>query len=263
MQAPEQFDESVLQEFAQHLNSDGVEKAQAAKQKIVEHYLKLVNTIAEKFHNQGIDKGELISEAYIALDRAVDRLNPEQFASFNQYIRLSIYKQIKRYLLRKSYESIVNPSFDSAQKYARIQKTIKQWVTQNGTAPTDEQLIAALGIVEKYMKSYHVYGNRDSIADIDPDTLPEDQQNPEQIALQNEALQMINQWFDKMNKERNSSLFHVNDRDRTIFVAYHTGEKSISELAGLYDISVTNVRDILNTVSRTVQRYIYKNNIEV
>ena len=78
------------------------EEGQTAKQKLIEHNLRLVVYIARKFDNTGAGMEDLISIGTIGLIKAINSYNPEKNIKLATYASRCIENEILMYLRRSS-----------------------------------------------------------------------------------------------------------------------------------------------------------------
>ncbi len=90
------------QEERQLLSAFGGEGDKKAKSKLIEHNLRLVAYIAQKFGDTGIGVGELISIGTIGLIKGVNTFNPEKKIRLATYASHCIENEILMYLRRCS-----------------------------------------------------------------------------------------------------------------------------------------------------------------
>ena len=75
---------------------------EAAKQKLIEHNLRLVVYIAQKFDNTGVGVEDLISIGTIGLIKAINTFNPEKKIKLATYASRCIENEILMYLRRNN-----------------------------------------------------------------------------------------------------------------------------------------------------------------
>lgn len=78
------------------------ENNQAAKARLIEHNLRLVVYIAQKFDNTGVGMEDLISIGTIGLIKAINTFNPEKKIKLATYASRCIENEILMYLRRNS-----------------------------------------------------------------------------------------------------------------------------------------------------------------
>ena len=74
--------------------------SEAARNRLIEHNLRLVVFIARKFENTGVQAGDLISIGTIGLIKAVNTFNPEKKIKLATYASRCIENEILMYLRR-------------------------------------------------------------------------------------------------------------------------------------------------------------------
>lgn len=88
----------VLNQQDQSSNAQDIkQKAQIARQVLIEHNLRLVRSVARKYEGRGVLLDDLIQEGNIGLIEAVDKYNPEYGFRFSTYAVHTIRQKIRRF----------------------------------------------------------------------------------------------------------------------------------------------------------------------
>ena len=90
-------------------------ESEAARNRLIEHNLRLVVFIARKFENTGVQAEDLISIGTIGLIKAVNTFDPEKKIKLATYASRCIEKEILMYLLR-SFKLKLEVSLDGRLK---------------------------------------------------------------------------------------------------------------------------------------------------
>lgn len=90
------------EEEAEAIGSLGGKKDQEARSELIEHNLRLVVYIAQKFDNTGVGVEDLISIGTIGLIKAINTFNPDKKIKLATYASRCIENEILMYLRRNS-----------------------------------------------------------------------------------------------------------------------------------------------------------------
>ena len=114
-----------------------------AKQKLIESNLRLVISIAKKYHRNDISFEDLLQESSIGLIKAVDRFDPELGYKFSTYACWWIKQAALQYINENS--SNIKVPTHSRLLYAKIQKKIEELENKNGSKPSLKEISKQMG----------------------------------------------------------------------------------------------------------------------
>ncbi len=138
------------EEEQQHLK-DALDKAQYAKNKLVEANYRLVVSIAKKYTNRGLLFLDLIQEGNMGLMRAVDKFNHEKGFKFSTYATWWIRQAITRAVADQA-RTIRIPvhMVETINKMIRIQR---QLIQDLGRDPSLEEIANKMGITPEKVQN--------------------------------------------------------------------------------------------------------------
>jgi RNA polymerase sporulation-specific sigma factor len=114
----------------------------SAKEMIIQHNLRLVMSIAQRFSNRG-EVDDLFQIGCLGLMRAVERFDPAYGVKFSTYAVPLIIGEIKQNL-RDSGPLKIGRSIK--ENHSRIEQTCKSMIAELGREPTLAELVAATGL---------------------------------------------------------------------------------------------------------------------
>lgn len=120
------------------------------RERIVEQFPNLVESVARRFVNTGEPLEDLIQEGYLGLLNAIDLYNPDKGTKFSTYATHFIIGQIKHYL-RDRGKIIKVPAWiqELQQKLTRVVDSLSQ---QLGRQPTSAEIGAVMNMDEKQVE---------------------------------------------------------------------------------------------------------------
>lgn len=123
------------------------EHSKESLQKLVNHNLRFVVTVAKQYQGQGLPLEDLIAEGSVGMLEAAERFDPDRGFKFISYavwwirqaIIAAIYSKGRTIRSTTSYIALNN----------KINKAVYDYVEKNGFGPSDEELSKILDISEE------------------------------------------------------------------------------------------------------------------
>src|SRR4030095_6743858 len=143
-----------LQEIARHRLITGTEEIElarrirqgdrAAQRMLIQSNLRLVVSIAKRYHNSVLSFQDLIQEGSLGLIRAVDKFNPELGYKFSTYATWWIRQAIQRAIADKG--RVIRIPAHMSEALTKVRRSVRKLAGSLGRRPTVDEIAVETGM---------------------------------------------------------------------------------------------------------------------
>jgi RNA polymerase sigma-B factor len=119
----------------------------SAREKLIEHYMPLVRSLARRYSYRGEQLEDLVQIGAIGLIKAIDRFDVSRGVELTTYATPNIIGEIKRHFRDKGWSVRVPRGLQELN--VQLSKLVEQLTVQVGRSPTIPELAEAAGVKEE------------------------------------------------------------------------------------------------------------------
>ena len=223
------------------------------RDRIVEQFPNLVESVARRFVNTGEPLEDLIQEGYLGLLNAIDLYNPDRGTKFSTYATHFIIGQIKHYL-RDRGKIIKVPAWiqELHQKLTRVVDSLSQ---QMGRQPTPAEIGAVMNMDEKQVEYLLSTSDLFRVTSLESGDSDDDDfysgadleklEHPDSITMQVATEERV---------VLEKAMERLKDIERRVLYAFFYEELSQTEIAQQLGISCNYVSHILRNSTKKLRK---------
>lgn len=214
---------------------------QAAREKVIEEQMPLVEFLSRKFAGRGEPVEDLVQVACIGLIKAVDRFDVDRQIEFSTYATPNILGEIKRYFRDKGWAMRVPRGLQELRQSAK--EAIREESVRTGRSPTISELSEKLGSDEESVAEALTLGRAYNTASLDAPVNQDDAESDTIVDLQPDRDSPFEGVEDRVLLQ--SAMGELKEQQREILGLRFNEGKTQTEIADRIGVSQMHVSRLL------------------